>query len=92
MDFIIQLVLGALGGNGAGAAVKNASLGTVGNSIVGAVGGLILGQILQHYMGMSAADASATSSNIIQSVIGGAGGGAILTVIAGLIKNAMSKG
>lgn len=92
MDFIIQLILGAIGGNGAGAAVKNASLGTVGNSIVGAIGGIILGQILERYMGMSAADASATSSNIIQSVIGGAGGGAILTIIAGLIKNAMNKG
>lgn len=92
MEFIIQLILGALGGYGAGAAIKNASLGTVGNSVVGAVGGLILGQILERYVGMSAADASATSSNIIQSVIGGAGGGAILTIIAGLIKNAMSKG
>lgn len=95
MDFvsiIIQLVLGAVGGNAAGAAVKNASLGTTGNSIAGAVGGLILGWVLQKYMGMSAPDAQQTAGSIIQNVIGGAGGGAILTIIAGLIKNAMNKG
>lgn len=43
---IIQLVSGAVGGNAAGAAMKNLSLGTAGNSIVGILGGGIGGQIL----------------------------------------------
>ncbi len=36
---IIQLIAGAIGGNAAGAALKNLSLGTAGNSIVGILGG-----------------------------------------------------
>ena len=40
MEFIIQLLAGAVGGNAAGAAGKSVSLGTAGNSIVGALGGL----------------------------------------------------
>lgn len=39
MDLIIQLVLGAIGGNLGGALLKNLSLGTIGNSIAGIVGG-----------------------------------------------------
>ena len=46
MGLIVQLVLGAIGGNVGGALFKNLSLGTVGNSIVGIVGGGIGGQIL----------------------------------------------
>jgi uncharacterized membrane protein YeaQ/YmgE (transglycosylase-associated protein family) len=43
---IIQLVSGAVGGNIAGALLKNLSLGAVGNSIAGIVGGGIGGQFL----------------------------------------------
>src|SRR5262245_65033806 len=99
IGLIIQLVLGAVGGHAGAAVVKNASLGSTGNSIVGAIGGIVLGQILQGMMGGAAppADPAATAeaaSNIgayIRDVVGGGAGGAILTVIAGLIKNSMSK-
>jgi len=37
VNIIIQLVSGAVGGNGAGALMKKLSLGTIGNSIVGAI-------------------------------------------------------
>ena len=37
MDLVIQIAAGLAGGNAAGAAVKNLSLGTVGNSAAGAV-------------------------------------------------------
>ena len=96
LGIIIQLILGAVGGNAGGAVVKNSSLGTTGNSVVGAIGGIILGQILERMTGAPvdpAATAAAANGmgDIIQSVIGGAAGGAILQVIAGLIKNSMSK-
>ena len=39
LDIIIGLISGAVGGNVAGAAMKENSLGTIGNSIAGIVGG-----------------------------------------------------
>jgi hypothetical protein len=96
VSLIIQLILGAVGGNAGAAVIKNSSLGTTGNSIVGAIGGLILGQILERMTGAPvdpAATAAAANSmgSIIQDVIGGGVGGAVLQVVAGLIKNSMSK-
>lgn len=98
IGLIIQLVLGAVGGNAGAAVVKNASLGTTGNSIVGAVGGIVLGWLLNKMTGGAVpVDAAATAeaaSNIgayIRDVIGGGVGGAILTVVVGLIKNSMAK-
>ena len=40
INLIIQLISGAVGGNIAGVALKDYSLGTLGNSIAGVVGGL----------------------------------------------------
>jgi len=39
INLIIQIVAGAIGGNAAGAALKDVSLGTAGNTIAGAIGG-----------------------------------------------------
>jgi uncharacterized membrane protein YeaQ/YmgE (transglycosylase-associated protein family) len=50
MELIIQIIAGLVGGNGAGAALKNLSLGTAGNSVVGAVGGG-LGGVLMGMLG-----------------------------------------
>ena len=100
IGIIIQLILGAVGGHAGVAVVKNSSLGSTGNTIVGAVGGIVLGQILQGMMGgagVPPADPAATAEaarNVgayVRDVIGGGVGGAILTVVAGLIKNSMSK-
>ena len=44
LPVLIQLVSGALGGNVAGKAMKNLSLGTLWNSVVGILGGGIGGQ------------------------------------------------
>jgi uncharacterized membrane protein YeaQ/YmgE (transglycosylase-associated protein family) len=49
-SLIIEAVSGAVGGNVAGAAMKEKSLGPVGNSIAGIVGGGIGGTILQMVM------------------------------------------
>src|SRR5260370_16669243 len=46
INVIIQIVAGAIGGNGAGAALKDLNLGTLGNTIAGAIGGAAGGQLL----------------------------------------------
>ena len=87
MDLIIQLVLGAIGGNIGGALLKNLSLGVLGNSIAGIVGGGIGGQILNAVLGGGAA----AGSGMLGSIAGGGVGGIVLMVIVGLIKQAMAK-
>ena len=96
IGIVIQLVAGALGGNAAGAGVKQYSLGTAGNSIAGAIGGLILGQVLAAMgigePGMATAEGAPAAGGLdvgalIAQVVGGGAGGAILTLIVGAIKN-----
>jgi hypothetical protein len=98
IGFIIEIIAGAIGGNAAGAGAKNYSLGTAGNSIAGAVGGLILGQILSAIgigePGMATAEGAPAAGGLdvgalISQVLGGGVGGAVLTLIAGAIKNGM---
>jgi uncharacterized membrane protein YeaQ/YmgE (transglycosylase-associated protein family) len=51
ISLIIEAISGAVGGNVAGAAMKENSLGTVGNSIAGILGGGAGGMILQSIVG-----------------------------------------
>ena len=60
MGLVIQLALGAIGGNIGGALFKNLSLGTVGNTIAGIVGGGIGGQITQAVLGALSVDVGGT--------------------------------
>ncbi len=83
MELIISLLSGAVGGNIAGALLKKFSLGTLWNSVVGILGGGLGAQLL----GMLNIDASGIIGNIGSSGVGGA----VLMVIVGLIKSAMSK-
>ena len=39
LGLVVELVAGAIGGNGIASVAKNLSLGTLGNSLVGAIGG-----------------------------------------------------
>ena len=52
VNLIIQLISGAVGGNVAGAALKDYSLGTLGNSIAGIVGGGVGGAVLMIIVGV----------------------------------------
>lgn len=83
-----------MGGNAAGAALKEKSLGTLGNTISGILGGGIGGQILSAVLGGGAAAAGSglDIGAIIQQFAGGGIGGAVLMIVVGLIKNAMNKG
>ena len=94
VKLIIDIVAGALAGNGVAAAVKNADMGTAGNSIAGAIGGLGGGWILTALM--PGADAAAAAGGldiggIITQIIGSGVGGAVLTAVVGMIKNSMQK-
>jgi uncharacterized membrane protein YeaQ/YmgE (transglycosylase-associated protein family) len=88
-SLLIEAVSGAVGGNVAGAAMKENSLGAVGNSIAGIVGGGLGGTILQAVMGTAATGGSLDMQSILTNVGGGGVGGAILMVIIGIIKNKM---
>jgi len=66
VPLIIQLISGAVGGNIAGAVLKNFNLGPIGNSIAGLVGGGLGGQLLGMLTsgGASSAAMSAASSGM----------------------------
>ncbi len=93
---IISLVSGAVGGNVAGALMKDSSLGTLGNSVAGILGGG-LGSYVLGALGIgAAASAGADAGSLdIRSILGmvgsgGVGGGIVMAVI-GMIKKAMAK-
>ena len=90
ISLIIEAISGAVGGNVAGAAMKENSLGTMGNSIAGIVGGGLGGTILQMVMGTAAAGGGLDLQSILANVAGGGVGGAILMAIVGIIKNKMA--
>jgi uncharacterized membrane protein YeaQ/YmgE (transglycosylase-associated protein family) len=89
VNLIISLVSGAVGGNIAGAAMKDKSLGPVGNSLSGILGGGIGGAILQ-LLGI-AKDGNVDIGSIISSIASGGVGGGILMAIISAVKTAMAK-
>ena len=93
INLIIQLVAGVVGGNAAGAALKDYNLGGSGNTIAGALGGVGGGQLLQVAIPAIAAAAGGNLDvgAIIGQIVGGGAGGAILTVIVGLVKSMMAS-
>jgi hypothetical protein len=93
INLIIQIVSGVVGGNAVGAALKDYNLGNIGNTIAGAIGGLGGGQLLQAAIPAiaGAAGGDLDIGAIVGQIIGGGAGGAILTVIAGLVKSMMAS-
>jgi uncharacterized membrane protein YeaQ/YmgE (transglycosylase-associated protein family) len=79
----IQLIAGFIGGNAAGELLKDYDLGP-GNMIAGAIGGVVGGQILQ---ALIPALAGLDAGSVVGQLIGAGASGAILTVIAGAVKN-----
>ena len=72
MSLIINLISGAAGGNAAGAAMPDKSLGTLGNSLAGLVGGGVAGAILQAIIPARPKGVAATSgrSSATSPVVG----------------------
>jgi len=92
ISLIIEALSGAVGGNIAGAAMKENSLGTLGNSIAGIAGGGLGGVLRQSVVGGAAPRAGPRDlTTMLSNVAGGGIGGAILMAIIGFIKNAMAK-
>lgn len=91
-SLLISLVSGAVGGNVAGAAMKDKSLGTAGNSLAGIFGGGIGGAILQ-MLGVlkSAGGEGLDLTSIVGNVASGGVGGGIVLAIISFIKSAMAK-
>ena len=93
IPLIVQLIGGAVGGNAAGAALKNVDLTALLKTIVGAIGGVGGGQlatglgVLTAVLGNNAGTGATVAGNAGASAIGGA----VLTAIVGLIKQAMNK-
>jgi uncharacterized membrane protein YeaQ/YmgE (transglycosylase-associated protein family) len=87
---IVSLICGALGGNVAGALMKEKSLGTVGSSVAGILGGGIGGAILQ-LLGLLPHGAGLDIGAIIGNIASGGVGGALLLIVVSLIKWSMGK-
>jgi uncharacterized membrane protein YeaQ/YmgE (transglycosylase-associated protein family) len=90
VNFIISLVSGAVGGNAAGAAMKDKSLGTLWNSISGILGGGIGGAILQ-MLGVMSKGGNLDIGSILANIAGGGVGGGILMAIVAALKGGLAK-
>jgi hypothetical protein len=95
---ILHIVGGAIGGNVggslAGAIRSGYNLRAIGNFIAGIVGGLVVWYASRNLMAARALT-SPDGPNLVTlfyAVLGGGMGGAVLAVIAGLIKSSISKG
>jgi len=89
-SLIITLISGAVGGNAAGVALPDKSLGTLGNSLAGIVGGGIGGSILQALIPALAQGGGTDLGSIIGDIAGGGVGGGLLMVIISLVKNVLA--
>lgn len=85
VNLVIQLIAGAVGGNAAGAAIKDVNLGALGNSIAGAIGGGVAGQLVQ-VMLPALADGGLDIGALLGQAASGGAGGALLTIMVGLVK------
>jgi hypothetical protein len=92
VNLIIQIVAGAIGGNGIGAALKDVNLGALGNTVAGGIGGAAGGQLLQLLIPAltGAAGGGLDVGALLGQVVGGGVSGAVLTAIVGAIKTMMA--
>lgn len=91
MELLIGLISGAVGGNVAGAAVKNINQGTLINSIAGVVGGGLGGTILSQLGAGGLADGGMDLMGIIGQVAGGGVGGGALLAIVSVVRGMLAK-
>ena len=96
MDFttlLIQLISGVAGSGIVASGLKHLSLGGVGNVLVGLVGGGLGGQILSSALGTARMTASIglDPGIIVSEITGGGMGGAVMLVIVGMLKRALSN-
>lgn len=90
LPILIQVAGGAIGGNAAGAAMKDKSLGTIGNSVVGILGGAGGGQLL-NMLGILTTTGGTDISSMAGSAAGGGVGGAVLLLIIAIVRKMLNK-
>lgn len=92
LPLIVQVIGGALGGNGAAAALKNVDISKVVATIAGVLGGVGGGQLADYAGLIEKVLGSGTAGEIAGNGGAAAIGGALLTAIIGFIKKSMDKG
>jgi uncharacterized membrane protein YeaQ/YmgE (transglycosylase-associated protein family) len=90
-SLLVSLISGAVGGNAAGAVMKEQSLGTLGNSIAGIIGGGAGGAILQVLGLVASGGGGLDLSTIVGDIAGGGVGGAIVMALIGAVRKATQK-
>lgn len=85
LPIITQLVTGAVGGNAAGAALKQQAMSVLVRTIVGAIGGLGGGFLINLIGGEAAA------SGLLMEALGGLVGGGVLTGVVGAVLGGMKR-
>jgi hypothetical protein len=90
VNLVIQIIAGIVGGNGAAAALKDYDLGKLGNTIAGAIGGVGGGQLLQVLLPALAGSGGLDLGAVLGQLVGGGAGGAVLTIIIGIVKTLMA--
>jgi len=88
VTLLISVISGAVGGNIAGAAMQDKSLGTLGNSIAGVLGGGVGAALLKAFGVFAQSSGTLDIGSILGSV---ASGGAVLLIIVSLIKGTMAR-
>jgi len=92
IGLILEIVAGIAAGNAVGAAFEKVNLGPAVTSLTGAFGGFVLGQIFSLLMPDTAGitgDLGAVA--IIGHLVTGGVGGAIATIIAGLMMKPVQE-
>ena len=91
-SIIISLLAGAAGGSLAGEAAQSLSIGRIGNAMSGLVGGGLSSQFMS-MLGPGAATSAGGMDlgSVAAALIGGGAGGAVTTLIVGIVRNAMPK-
>ena len=84
VSWLISLVIGAIGGNAAGALFKKWSLGPIWNTVIGLVGGGLGGQILGALLG------GGGPSGIVGNLLGSGVGSAVLLALIGWLRTALA--
>ena len=90
-ELLIAAIAGAAGGNIGANLFKHASLGTAGDTIAGVIGGAVLGLGLGGLNSDSPAD-GLTMQTVLLHLVGGAVGGGVLAVVAGVVRGRTRAG
>ena len=93
ITLLLPFLSGAAGGNLLGGLLKNINLGSLGNSLAGLVGGGLGSAILGNILGipMPTAGAELDNNAILSQVLGGAGGGGVLTMVVAYLQKWLGR-